>query len=158
MVERLKLTPRQERFCLLIVKGETQSTAYEQAGYSVRSREVAAVKGSELVRKGNIAARIAELQERAAAKAVVTLESITQELLDITRLAKAAGSFTAAVAAQVAIAKMNHIFIEQSEVTVMHRPAPLPTKVLELTEDEWLRQFGTENRKRLLQAAQLVNK
>jgi len=29
------------------------------------------------------------------------------------------------------------------QLEVMHRPAPLPTKVLELTEDEWTAQFAT---------------
>lgn len=153
-----KLTAKQERFVLLIVKGETQSTAYEKAGYGVKSTKVAATNASNLMKKPNIQGRIAELQANLAKKTVITLESLTQELLDIKAKAVAAGSFGPAVAAVVAVAKLHGFMVDKSEVLVNHRPAPLPTKILELSEDEWVEQFGTTAQRHLRDAAKLINK
>lgn len=153
-----KLTPRQERFVLLIVKGVPNGHAYEQAGYSATTREIATVAASKLLRNVNVMGRINELQEALRVRTVVTLDGLTNDLLDIKDKALVAGSFQAAVAATIAVARLHGFMVEKAELTVMHRPAPRPTKVLELTEDEWLRQFGTENRKRILAGANSVNR
>jgi phage terminase small subunit len=153
-----KLTAKQERFVLLIVKGETQSTAYEKAGYGVKSTKVAATNACNLLKKPNIQGRIAELQASLAQKTVITLESLTEELRDIKAKALAAGSFGPAVAAVVAVAKLNGFMVDKTELTVNHRPAPLPTKIIELSEDEWIEQFGTAAQRQLQAAARLINK
>jgi hypothetical protein len=44
--------------------------------------------------------------------------------------------------AQGLIARLNGLIVDRSEVTVAHKPAPWPTKILELSEDDWVRQFG----------------
>jgi len=137
-----KLTPRQQRFCLLIVEGETQVKAYQLAGYSVKGERVAAVNASKLLTNANIQSFIAQQQAKAAERNVVTVESITANLERISRKAEDAGSFGPAAIAQGMIAKLNGLMVDRSEVTVSHKPAPLPTKILELSEQDWVRQFG----------------
>jgi phage terminase small subunit len=155
---RFKLTAKQERFCLLIVKGEAQSTAYEQAGYKCRTKQIAATSASTLMKNPNIIGRIQEVQAALTAKTIITLESLTEDLMDTRQKALAAGSFGPAVAASVAVARLHGFMVERSEVTVMNKPAPLPTKILELSEDEWKEQFGTQTAKHLANAVKIVNK
>lgn len=158
MSSAFKLTAKQERFVLLIVKGEAQSTAYEQAGYGVKSKKVAATNASNLMKNPNVQGRLAELQAALAVRTVVSLDGLTADLLDIKAKAVANGSFGPAVAAVVAVAKLHGFMVDRQEVTVQHRPAPLPTKILELSEDDWIEQFGTEAQRHLKNAAKLINR
>lgn len=146
-VQHRPLNQRQERFCLLIVKGETQSRAYALAGYSCKKQEVIATKASELVRNENVAKRIAELQARIREEHIIDLNFMTDELLDIVAKSKLALQFGAATSAMGLLGKMHGLVVERGEVTVLHRPAPLPTAVLELSEEDWLRQFSRADRK-----------
>jgi len=146
----ITLTARQERFCLLIVKCEAKATAYEQAGYSVKSAKVASVNAGKLLKNPAIQARIQELHQHVANRTVISLDSLTQDLLSLRDKAVAAGSFGPAVQAVGMVAKLHGFMVDKSEVLVHHRPAPLPTNVLELTEAEWVRQFGVEGRERNL--------
>lgn len=158
MTSAFKLTARQERFVLLIVKGETQSKAYEKAGYSVKSLKVAATNASNLMKNPNIQGRLAEIQGALAVRTIVSLESLTDDLLDIKAKAMANGSYGPAVAAVVAVARLHGFMVDRAELTIEHRPAPLPTKVIELTESEWLDQFGSESQRHLKNAAKLLNR
>ena len=157
--QRFKLTPRQERFCLLIVEGEGQSKAYEMAGYSVASPRIAAVNASQLMTKPNIQGRVAQLQAQAANRTVITVESLTADLIDIKNKALAAESFGPAVMAVQTIGKLNGLMVDRSEsVVVHHRPAPLPTRVLELSEADWIRQFGQGLQERRLKQLEGISR
>lgn len=158
MGSQYKLTAKQERFVLLIVKGETQSTAYEQAGYSVRSKAIAASAATNLMKNVNIQGRLAEVRESLQKRTLISLDGLTDDLIDTRRKALAAGSFGPAVAATVAIARLHGFMVERSEVTVQHRPAPLPTKILELSESEWVEQFGTQPAKHMARAVRALNR
>jgi hypothetical protein len=157
MSSNFKLTAKQERFVLLVVKGEAHSTAYEQAGYACSTKEIAAVNASKLLKTANVAGRIAELQQALTVRTVISLEGLTADLLDIKTKALAAGSFGPAAACVVAVARLHGFMVDKAELTVNHRPAPLPTKILELSEDEWIEQFGVESQKHLRKAARLIN-
>ncbi len=143
-------TQRQEKFCLLIIKGEPQYAAYEQAGYNVKSRAVADANASKLLKTPKIQKRMEELRSGMAKRSDISLDTLTERLVRTYDAAMVAGSFGPAVQAVGVLAKMYGLMIDKSEVTVHHRPAPLPTKVLELTEAEWVRQFGVEGRERTL--------
>jgi hypothetical protein len=158
MPSAFKLTARQERFVLLIVKGEAQTTAYEQAGYSVKSKAVAATNASNLMKSPNVQGRLAELRNALAVRTVVSLDSLTRDLDDIRSKAMANLSFGPAVAAVVAMAKLHGFMVDRAELMIEHRPAPLPTKILELSEKEWIEQFGVEAQRHLKLAARTVNK
>lgn len=150
------LTPKQQRFVLLIVEGETQSKAYQLAGYAVKNEKTAAEAGSRLANNVNVQSEIARLQKAAAERSIVTVESITSNLERISRKAENAGSFGPAALAQGMIAKLNGLIIDRSESVIMHRPAPLPTKVLELSEQDWVRQFGQGLQEKRLQKLESI--
>lgn len=157
MGSAFKLTAKQERFVLLIVKGEVQTTAYEQAGYKCKSKGIAATSASTLMKNPNVQGRLAELQHALSVRTLVTLDSLTAALEDIRVKAMGAKSYGPAVAAVVAMAKLHGFMVDRQELTIHHRPAPLPTKILELSESEWLEQFGTEAQRHLKRAAKTIN-
>jgi hypothetical protein len=152
------LSPKQERFCLLIVQGEIQSKAYELAGYRTGTPNTVNANASRLANKDNIKARLAELRNKAALRSEITLDSLTHDLLEIRDKALSAGSFGPAVAAVTIVAKLHGFMIERSEVSVTHRPAPLPTKILELSEQDWVRQFGQGLQEKRLQKLETIVK
>lgn len=141
-MQRSTLTPRQERFCLLVVKGEINSRAYEQAGYNVVNRNSADASASTLLRNPKIEARIAELQRGAAQKVQISVENLTADLADVFRAAMKAEEFSSAVAAHALAARLNGLLVDHKTVDIVHhKPARQPTKAIELTEDEWLRLY-----------------
>jgi phage terminase small subunit len=147
----VKLNIRQDRFALLIVKGETQSKAYELAGYSCPNANVVAVKASELVRKPNVIEAIEKYRSRIREKHLIDLDYLTDEFIKTVKDARECKQQSAVVSALVALSKLHGFMIERSEVSVSHRPAPLPTAVLELSEEDWIRQFsrGPERLKKI---------
>ena len=72
-----ELTPKQERFCLEYVVDLNATQAAIRAGYSPKT---ARFIGAENLTKPNIAARIAELQQKTARKLEITAEAIANEL------------------------------------------------------------------------------
>ena len=151
-----KLTSKQLRFVLLVVEGETQSKAYQLAGYAANTPKVIEANASRLASSAKVRDEIARLQALARNRAVITVESLTDDLIDIRTKAMAAGSYGPAVQAVLIIAKLNGLMIEKSETTVLHRPAPLPTKILELSEQDWVRQFGQGLQEKRLQKLETI--
>lgn len=108
--------PRWEAFAQALAKGKTQEEAYEAAGYKP-SRHHA----SRLATNGNVQARLAELQEKAAERALVTIESLTDELEEARLLAMKEGQPSAAAAAVMGKARLHGKLVDKAEVTVNHR-------------------------------------
>jgi len=73
---------RHEKFAQAVAAGEHAGTAYIQAGYETTSPYVQA---SVLIRKPMVAARIAELKERACEKADITRAEIIKILANYAR-------------------------------------------------------------------------
>src|SRR5690554_5500186 len=71
---------RHERFCQEIVKGVSGREAYKTAGYKPKNDNVADANASRLLSDAKVRARIAELQERAAVRAELTVLDILEEL------------------------------------------------------------------------------
>lgn len=93
-----KLTPKQEHFARLVVRGYSQAEAYRRS-YNVRPGSLpvtAWVNASALAAKHNVALRIAELTEQAARNAMVTRESMLVEMAENRALALDAGELGAA--------------------------------------------------------------
>lgn len=86
--------PRHERFAQELAKGKSASDAYVAAGYAQ-----CRASASRLLTNANITSRVAELQERGAKRAEITLESLTAELNEALELAKQLGQPSAMVAA-----------------------------------------------------------
>jgi hypothetical protein len=129
-----------EAFARAVVRGGPASHAYAEA-YHVKGN-VAEASAARLLRNVQVAHRVAELQEQVQVRTIVTIEGLTRDLFEIKRQAMIDGKYAAAVSALQLIAKMHGFLIDRSEQVVMHRPAPLPTKLLELTEEEWRAQFS----------------
>jgi ribosomal protein L24 len=96
-----------------------------------------------LVAKGNIKGRVAELQDAAAAKTQITIESLIKEAADIQKRATKAGQHSAAIAALVAKAKLAGRWVERAEqknTNVNYIVSDQP-----MTEEEWVAEHVTEH-------------
>jgi phage terminase small subunit len=105
-------SPRQERFAQELAKGRTQAEAYAAAGYRPSEQHA-----SRLASSGKVAARVAEIQERAAVRAEITVASITQRLLDIATKGEAkdeAAMLAVARASLMDAAKLNGLVVDKS--------------------------------------------
>lgn len=139
---RRYMTAKQERFCLLIVRGEPATHAYTAAGYSAATPGTAAAAACKLIKTAKIENRIAELREAAAIAASVSVETLTRELLEIRVDATADGQHGAAVAAIAMIAKLNGLVVDKKDISVtQHKPGWIQSAV-ELSQEDWQRQFS----------------
>lgn len=75
------MTPKQERFCQEIVKGQSQADAYRVAYKPKRmSKKTVIEKASRLMRRGNMKARVIELTAPVIAQTRLTAERWQLEL------------------------------------------------------------------------------
>jgi phage terminase small subunit len=133
---------RRERFCQGIAKGLSATESYRRAGYKGNGH-VAEAGASEILRNPEVANRLAELQAKAAVRHEISMESLTRDLLFIRDNALKTDQNAAAVAALALVARMHGFVVDRAQVDIVHhKPARLPTKQLELTEDEWLRLYN----------------
>lgn len=105
---------RQERFAQELAKGCSQVEAYELAGY--KPDRGAATRLSANV---SVAGRVRELKERAAEKAVVTVENLTERLLAIAKKGEDAADaplLSVARASLMDAAKLNGLIVDRSKV------------------------------------------
>ncbi|MEF0939874.1 Terminase small subunit [Rhizobium sp. BR 362] len=131
---------RHEGFCRLISRGEAASRAYGAVYHTTGNNAEAAA--SRLLRNVKVANRIAELKGAAAKRTLKTVESLVSDLDEVIVFARQCGNPAAMVSAIAAQARLLGLEAPK-QLEVMHKPAPLPTKVLELTEAEWQAQFST---------------
>lgn len=116
--------PKWERFAQELAKGKSQTEAYQIAGY--RGDRTAA---SRLSTNSNISDRVAELQERGASRAEITVDRIRDMLLEDRQLARELGQSAAAVSAVDKLAKLYGHMIDRKEIGK-------PGEFDRMTEDE----------------------
>jgi phage terminase small subunit len=104
--------PRHEKFAQELSKGKSQAEAYASAGYSPSEPNA-----SRLTRNDKVQARVAELQDRSAIRAEVTLATLIQEAADIQAAAKDDKQYSAATAALTAKAKLAGLWVDKNENT-----------------------------------------
>lgn len=126
--------PRHERFAQELAKGETADHAYVAAGFKANRGNAATLKANQ-----NISDRVAELQDRAAERVLVTTESLIKEAADIQTKALQAGQFSAAIGALTAKAKLAGKWVERSETGS-------PGDFERMTDDELERYVSAEAR------------
>lgn len=100
--------PRQEAFCLNLVKGMGVTDAHEAAGYKRNSGNAARLKAEQ-----RIQSRLTELQERAAEHAVLTRADILNGLASNARNAEKAGQFAASNQALQLYGKELGMFVDR---------------------------------------------
>lgn len=103
---------RQERFACLVYKGLPPYRAYARSGYAHNEGNPYRLTRNERVRS-----RIAELQRKAAMRAIVSKESITEELEEARLLAMQSDVQQpgAAVQASNAKAKLHGLVVEKTQ-------------------------------------------
>lgn len=131
---------RHEAFCRLVSKGEAASRAYSSV-YRV-SGHTAEVNGSKLLRNTELVARINELQGAAAKRSEKTIESLVEQLDEIIEFARRCKQPAVMVSAVNSQARLLGLMVDKSEVSVLHKPALIPTRLIELSEEEWIAQFS----------------
>jgi len=116
----IKLTAKQEGFCLAYLATCNASEAYRQA-YSAQAMAPASVNRAAKAAMDNpkITARLAELRAPVRAAAGLTLKTHLTALKKLRNKAEAAKQFSAAVAAEVARAKAAGLLTEKIEVSAL---------------------------------------
>ena len=104
---------KHERFAQELAKGKSQAEAYSIAGYAPSEPHA-----SRLASNGQVRARLAELQERAAVRAELTLADIIDELEEARQVALTAATpqSGSAVAATMGKAKLLGLVVDKAEV------------------------------------------
>jgi len=147
----IRLSPKQQAFVQALIKGATYADAYKKAGFpGGQSHSVAAVNGSRLAAK-NAEVQRALKDHREELRRVTNLEAcdIIAMLMETRQLASRADppQASAAVAAAMGIAKLLGLAVDKSEAHIVHhKPAPLPTTLVELSQADWQRQFDPAQR------------
>src|SRR4051794_39382977 len=114
------MNSRRERFAQAFAEGKSAKAAYIAAGYRARSH-AAESEASRLMRIGEVADRIAELQSIAARRTTKTLEDIVSDL-EIARLdALKYRNQSAAVSASAMQAKLLGYSVDRREVEMIER-------------------------------------
>lgn len=111
--------PRHERFAQALAKGVPQTEAYVNAGYNENKSAA-----SRLADDVNVCKRLAELQERGAIRAEISVASITEKLLRLSEKGEALGDapgIQAARAAAMDAAKLNGLVVDKTESTLSVR-------------------------------------
>lgn len=112
------LTQKQEAFCLKYMECSNQSEAYRHA-YDVGENtkpETVWVKACELMSVGKVSARVFELQQKAAERTLVTVESLTVELDENRTKANDLDQVAAMNGATMGKAKLHGLGVEKSHV------------------------------------------
>ncbi len=118
MGEVMGLTQKREAFCLAYMETGNQSEAYRRAFDAENmSAETVHKRASELMGNGEVKGRIAELQATAAERALVTIQSITDELEEARALALKEGQSSAAVSASMGKAKLHGLITDKAAFT-----------------------------------------
>lgn len=147
----IRLAPKQQAFVQALLKGATYAAAYKKAGFpGGHSVTVATSNASSMLRRNaNIrqALDIAreELRERSQLEACDIIEMLRETR--IVAMQANPPQASAAVAAAMGIAKLLGLAVDKSEAHIVHhKPAPLPTTLVELSQAEWQRQFDPSHK------------
>ncbi len=124
------LTPKQEAFARKYIELGNASEAYRQSYDAANMKpEVVWVKACELLKSGNVAVRVAELQMAHQDRHNVTVDTLTEELQQARELALRIDQPAAMISATMGKAKLHGLAVDKADVT-LRKP------ITELTEDE----------------------
>lgn len=114
----MALTQKQEAFCIAYLETGNASEAYRQA-YSTRSMKPETVnnKAHQLLKKGEIGARLDELRRPAVEAAQLTLEGHLADLKMLRDKALEAEQFSAAITAETNRGKAAGLYTEKHELS-----------------------------------------
>lgn len=108
------LNAKHERFAQELAKGKTADEAYQLAGYKANRGNATTLKANQ-----SITDRVAEIMERGALRAELSVASVTESLLRIAEKAEKLGEasgYNVAKAAWMDAAKLHGLVVDKKEV------------------------------------------
>ncbi len=108
--------PKHEKFAQEIAKGTAIGEAYVVAGYEGQNTSAAAASASRLLKSAKIQARVSELLNQGATRAVVSIQKILEKLDKAYDLAESLGQPAAMVTASMGQAKVAGLIVDKKEV------------------------------------------
>ena len=123
-MDKIKLTPKQEKFCQVYIETGNASEAYRQAYNASRTKpEVVAVKASQmLANNGKVAVRIDALRALHQKRHEITVDDLVKELEEARKLAFETDKAAAAVSATMGKAKLLGLVVEKQETNIVQPP------------------------------------
>jgi phage terminase small subunit len=108
------LTQKQEAFALAYVETGNASEAYRRA-YDAQNMQPESiwVEACRTLGDPNVGLRVSELQAAAAERTLVTIETITKELMEDREFARLNGQAAAAISATMGKAKVNGLITDK---------------------------------------------
>ena len=140
------LSPKQNAFVQALLKGATYAAAYKKAGFpGGQTDSVARSNASRLLKTdANVQRALEDAKQELRERAQLEAYDLVEMLVKVRRIAEEATppQASAAVAAVMGIGKLLGLAIDRSEAhVILHKPAPLPTSLVELSTEDWKRQF-----------------
>lgn len=125
----MKLTQKQEAFCLAYIETGNASDAYRRA-YSADKMKPETVnrKAKALIDDGKITARLEDLRRPVVEAARMSLESHLARLDALSRKAENAGQYGAAIAAETNRGRAAGFYTEKVDHTTGGKPLPAPAE------------------------------
>lgn len=110
--------PKHELFAQALARGIPACHAYVEAGYKASDANASTLRGNKKVKD-----RVAEIQERGAKRAEITIATLVEELEEARQAALTADTpqSSAAVTASMGKAKLLGLVVDKSENTVSVR-------------------------------------
>ena len=131
-MDKIKLTPKQEKFCQVYIETGNASEAYRQA-YNTEKMKPESVnsKGYQLLKQVQITARLDELRAEHKKRHEITVDTLVAELEEARKLAFETDKAAAAVSATMGKAKLLGLVVDKQETAITQAP----TIVVELSNE-----------------------
>ena len=131
-MDKIKLTPKQEKFCQVYIETGNASEAYRQA-YNTEKMKPESVnsKGYQLLQHVQITARLDELRAEHKKRHEITVDTLVAELEEARKLAFETDKAAAAVSATMGKAKLLGLVVDKQETAITQAP----TIVVELSNE-----------------------
>ena len=131
-MDKIKLTPKQERFCQVYIETGNASEAYRQSYNTAKMKpETVNRTAKQLLDNRKIAARLDELREEHAKRHEITVDTLVAELEEARKLAFETDKAAAAVSATMGKAKLLGLVVDKQETAITQAP----TIVVELSNE-----------------------
>ena len=126
-MDKIKLTPKQEKFCQVYIETGNASEAYRQAYNAEKMRpDTVNNKAYGLLQKGGIRARLDELRAEHKKRHEITVDTLVAELEEARKLAFETEKAAAAVQATMGKAKLLGLVVDK----VHNENPPEPPKIV----------------------------
>jgi len=144
------LTPQQHRFVAAIVSGKTQIEAYLAAGYAKgrkQTEEQLRKAAHEVAQGSRVLDALARARAAAADRLDIDVDTLVAMLLESREIAleQDPPQVNASVAAVMGVGKLLGLSIDRKQVLIAHAKPGLTSQAVELSHDEWVRQFAPES-------------